>query len=118
MKINSVCALLMCLLISSCSEQPPAASDTASADPKLQLLRLGQSRAVSCASCHGQQGVSAIAAYPSLAGRSQAELKAALLAYRGGEKTNALMSAQASALSDADIELLSAYFAALPAAKN
>lgn len=116
MKTNSVCALLMCMLISSCSEQPPVASDTV--DPKQQLLRQGQSRAVSCASCHGQQGVSAIAAYPSLAGRSQAELKAALLAYRSGEKTNALMSAQASALSDADIELLSAYFAALPAAKN
>jgi len=118
MKKNSVFALLVSLLISSCSEQPPEASDTTAADPKQKLLRQGQSRAISCVSCHGQQGVSAIAAYPSLAGRSQAELKAALLAYRSGEKTNPLMSAQATALSDADIELLSAYFAALPAAKN
>ena len=68
-----------------------------------------------CASCHGAraqgQGV-----FPKLAGLSAADIKAKLELYRKGEKVGpmtATMAPMAKALSDADVENVSAYIATI-----
>lgn len=112
---------IISLLVLGCSEQVDTSlqNTNAAADPvaaaKQELLNKGKSRAMSCAACHGQKGISNVALYPSLAGRDATELKQLLLAYRSGEKTNPLMSPQAKSLSDEDIDLLAKYYAALAA---
>lgn len=82
-----------------------------------QLLQQGSQRARSCAACHGPQGISRQALYPSLAGQPAEQLAQALREYRDGTRKNALMSPQARGLSEADIELLAAFYALLPAPK-
>lgn len=112
---------IISLLVLGCSEQVDTSlqNTNAAADPvaaaKQELLNKGKSRAMSCAACHGQKGISNVALYPSLAGRDATELKQLLLAYRSGQKTNPLMSPQAKSLSDEDIDLLAKYYAALAA---
>lgn len=127
MKNLSLILAAVSILVTGCSEQTDTTaqiseSSTAVADPaavaKQQLLKQGKSRAISCTACHGQQGISNVAMYPSIAGRDAAELKQLLVAYRTGERVNPLMSPQAKALSDADVDLLAEYFAALPAKQN
>ncbi|CAM3914417.1 c-type cytochrome [Rheinheimera salexigens] len=124
MKKLSLILAAVSILVTGCSEPTDSsaqvsASATAVADPavvaKQQLLNQGKSRAISCTACHGLQGISNVAMYPSLAGRDAAELKQLLVAYRTGEKVNPLMSPQAKALSDADVDLLAKYFSVLPA---
>lgn len=111
--------LLLSGLSSSCSEPASTAAATETSTPQQQeLLQQGSSRAASCMACHGQQGISTVPLYPSLAGKEQHKLKKALLDYRSGKKVNPLMSPQAKPLTDADIELLSAYFSALPGKKK
>ena len=74
----------------------------------------------SCASCHGADFHSPIdPSYPKLAGQHQDYLRHALIAYRRGNeamngRTNAIMGAQAKALTDQDIENIAAYLHSLP----
>ena len=68
-----------------------------------------------CAACHGKDGNTPIdPAYPKLAGQHADYLVRALLDYKSDQRKNAIMSAQAKALSRADIENLSAFYASLP----
>jgi len=74
----------------------------------------------SCAACHGKDFNSPIdPSYPKLAGQHQDYLRHALIAYRRGNeamngRTNAIMGAQAKALTDQDIENIAAYLHSLP----
>lgn len=64
-----------------------------------------------CQSCHGPGGAKPIAPnYPILAGQHANYLKQAMEGYRSGERKNAVMSAQAAALSDDDVKALALYF--------
>ncbi|WP_050462522.1 c-type cytochrome [Herbaspirillum autotrophicum] len=73
-----------------------------------------------CASCHGKDYNSPIdPSYPKLAGQHVDYLQHALIAYRrGGDamngRTNAIMGAQAKALTDQDIQNIAAYLHSLP----
>ncbi|MBX6420250.1 MAG: cytochrome c [Sinobacteraceae bacterium] len=69
-------------------------------------------RAVVCAACHGQNGVSTLPIYPNLAGQQESYIEHALHAYKNGERKNPIMAAQAAGLSDQDIKELAAWFAA------
>lgn len=71
-------------------------------------------KAVVCAACHGDTGVSPLPMYPSLAGQYRNYLEHSLKEYRSGARKNAIMSAQSTGLTDADIKALAAYFAAQP----
>jgi len=73
----------------------------------------GKGKFGTCAGCHGANGVSASPANPSLAGKDEAYIKAALTAYKTGAKDNATMKAMASSLSEADIDNIAAYVATL-----
>ena len=74
-----------------------------------------------CAACHGADYVkSTDASIPKLAGQHQDYLVQALRQYRAGDsktaalaRNNAIMTGQAKAMSLADIDNISAYFASL-----
>jgi cytochrome c553 len=68
-----------------------------------------------CASCHGAQA-QGMATFPKLAGQSAADLKAKLEKYRKGEKIgpmSATMMPMAKALSDQEVDDVTAYIATL-----
>jgi cytochrome c553 len=68
-------------------------------------------KAAACAACHGPNGAKAILPDAAvLAGQYANYLEHALHEYKSGKRKNAVMAAQAAALSDADIRELAAYF--------
>ena len=73
----------------------------------------GRSKAGACAGCHGNAGVSLGLPGPTLAGQSEAYLVEALMAYKTGKRSNALMKAMVASLSDGDIANVAAYYASL-----
>ena len=78
----------------------------------------GQAKSATCAACHGADGNSINPEWPSLAGQHPQYLVSALQDFKSGGRTNVLMSGQASALSDQEIEDLAAYFAAQEPSKR
>ncbi len=66
-----------------------------------------------CLACHGANGIGIIPLYPNLAGQKAEYLEAQLLAYRSGERKNAIMAPMATSLSDADIKAVAAYYSTL-----
>jgi len=72
----------------------------------------GKAKSAVCAACHGADGNSPSPAFPKLAGQNQDYLLHSLKAYKSGKRKNPIMGAQAATLSDADMENLTAYFAA------
>jgi cytochrome c553 len=70
--------------------------------------------AKTCAACHGADGNSTAPIYPRLAGQYHDYLARALHEYKSGGRQNAIMAGFAKTLSDADIDKLSRYFAAMP----
>lgn len=70
-----------------------------------------QDKAAACAACHGANGVSQNAIYPSLAGQYQDYLANALAAYKSGARKNPIMAGMAAPLSEKDIKALALYFA-------
>lgn len=69
--------------------------------------------AAACAACHGQNGISVNAQWPTLAGQHESYLEHSLRQYKSGARGNAVMVAQASLIADQDIPLLARYFATL-----
>ena len=73
----------------------------------------GKAKAGMCAGCHGSVGISAMDMWPSLAGQKTGYLAKQLKAFRDGSRSDPVMNAQAKALTDADIDNLSAYYNSL-----
>ena len=73
----------------------------------------GKAKAVTCAACHGQNGISIAPTYPNLACQKEDYLISSLNAYRSGARQNPLMQPMAASLTDADIENLAAYYSEL-----
>ncbi|QDQ27535.1 cytochrome c [Chitinimonas arctica] len=71
-----------------------------------------------CASCHLADGNSTNPQYPILAGQHPDYLRKALRDYQSGARSNAIMADQAKALSKAEIDNLSAWFASQPSKLN
>lgn len=75
-------------------------------------------KAATCVACHGVGGAAPILpVYPKLNGQSEAYLVNALKAYRDGQRQGgfaAIMTAQAAALSDEEINELAAYYSEQP----
>lgn len=70
----------------------------------------GKAKSASCAACHGELGVSAIPAFPILAGQKSDYLYHALHDYKTGKRTNPIMAEQVKPLSDQDMRDLAAFF--------
>jgi len=75
----------------------------------------GQAKAQEvCVACHGEQGVSAAAENPHLAGQSGAAIYKQLNDYRTGSRTHQQMTDIAKALDEAVIADVAAYYAGQP----
>jgi cytochrome c553 len=76
----------------------------------------GKAQSMVCASCHGQDGATAIdPSYPQLAGQNERYLARQLNMFQSGERDVALMTAQLIGKSEQDLDDLAAYYASLPA---
>ena len=73
----------------------------------------GKAKSVTCAGCHGAEGVSANPLWPNLAGQKDAYMVKQMKAFRDGARNDPMMSPMAKPLSDADIDNLAAYFSSL-----
>lgn len=88
------------------------ASPSLAAGPKGNVAA-GQEKSKTCAACHGPTGNESLdATYPKLAGQYPEYLAKALRDYKSGERQNAVMAGFAGALSEEDIDDLSAYYGA------
>jgi cytochrome c553 len=86
---------------------PPRRTDTpAAGDPYA-----GVAVTAPCASCHGEDGNSADAKTPRLAGLDAQYLEAAVNAYKDGTRTHEAMRAQVATLRDQDVKDLAAFYA-------
>ncbi|RMH94985.1 cytochrome c [Lysobacter pythonis] len=69
----------------------------------------------SCVSCHGEEGNAPIdPSYPKIGGQYHDYIAHALQRYRDGKREHALMTPQATKLSDQQIADVSAYFGSRP----
>ncbi len=73
----------------------------------------GKAKAVTCAGCHGANGVSAIPVNPNLAGQKEAYLLKQIKAFKDGSRKDPTMNAMAAPLTDADMANIAAYYASL-----
>ncbi len=78
----------------------------------------GKELAESCAGCHGEQGISQIPEYPSLAGQLATYTYKQLRDYADNKRIHMLMNSVAAGLSEQDSADLAVWFASLPTAKN
>ncbi|MDH5488222.1 MAG: c-type cytochrome [Gammaproteobacteria bacterium] len=85
--------------------------DRAQTPPINGKPKSGESAAAACAGCHGNQGVSGNPATPSLAGQDAQYLVTATKAYKDGSRKDETMTGPASALDDATINDLAAFYA-------
>jgi len=74
-----------------------------------------RSLAASCATCHGIDGRPRGSAMPPLAGMKADAMLASLADYRSGRKAGTVMPQIVKGYTDAQLRLVAAYFAALPA---
>ena len=122
--------LLATLALAACSQGDHAATGETHSGPSSSSAGLpsghvmageqlakakGKATGQSCIDCHGADGNAPIdPTYPKLGGQYADYLEHALQAYRSGDRQHALMTPQATNLSDQDIADLGAYFASRP----
>lgn len=70
-------------------------------------------KAQACTACHGNNGVSVNAMWPTLAGQHEDYLLQALNSYRDGTRKDPVMGAQAALIAEEDVAVLAKYFASL-----
>jgi cytochrome c553 len=71
----------------------------------------GKAAAAACAGCHGEGGVSANPATPSLAGQDAQYFADAMRAYKDGSRADPTMKATAASLDDNTLKNLATYYA-------
>jgi cytochrome c553 len=99
------------LLLTSATLLSTAQNANASGD-----VETGKVKAYTCTGCHGIPGYKNVYPtykVPKIGGQNYEYLVIALKAYKAGERDHPTMALQAQALSDQDIEDISAYFASL-----
>ncbi|HVY65806.1 MAG TPA: c-type cytochrome [Gammaproteobacteria bacterium] len=72
----------------------------------------GQTKAATCAACHGPDGNSVTPDWPMLAGQHAAYIVKQLKAFKNGDRQNVTMKPFADMLSDQDMADIAAYFSA------
>jgi len=105
MKSMHLLALLACAIAGSAF-----AAEEGGAAPGKSV----QALAKPCEACHAADGNGTAAQYPRLAGQYHDYLARAMHEYKTGDRQNAIMAGFVKTLSDADIDALARYFAAMP----
>ena len=93
--------LLLALLVAMSGPAMAASGDAS----------VGKKKSVTCAACHGENGVSASPEFPNLAGQYADYLESSIRHYQNGKRKNPIMQAQVKDLKTKDIMDLAAYFA-------
>lgn len=88
--------LLMALISSAWATEAPKISET-------------------CVACHGPNGISANPLWPNIAGQKVDYLEKQLNDFRGGRRSDPLMTPVAKSLSDQDVKTLAEYYSLLSA---
>ncbi len=70
-------------------------------------------KAALCTACHGANGISVNAAWPTLAGQHEDYLLHSLQQYRDGTRSDPVMTAQAQLIAEEDLAALARYYAQL-----
>ncbi|MCK6597788.1 MAG: c-type cytochrome [Bdellovibrionaceae bacterium] len=65
---------------------------------------------ITCAGCHGTEGISNNPLWPNLAGQKKEYLSKQLLAFKNQDRKDPLMNPIASSLNEKDIELIAEHF--------
>ena len=73
-------------------------------------IEAGKAKALSCAMCHGANGISQMPGAPNLAGQPAIYVAEQLKNFRSGKRSNEIMSVIAKPLSDTEISDLAAWF--------
>ena len=76
----------------------------------------GKAKSTICATCHGADGIAIAPIYPNLKGQQEAYIVSSIKAYKSGKRQggmSAIMAPQATALSEADIADLAAYYSSM-----
>lgn len=73
----------------------------------------GKKKSEPCKACHGENGMSATADFPNLAGQHQDYMSHVLTHYKNGKRKNPIMQGQVANLTQRDIDDLTAYYASL-----
>jgi cytochrome c553 len=95
---------LMLATLATFDWQSAWAGDVAAARTKVQTM---------CQVCHGADGVAVVPGAANLSGQQKEYLVTQLRAFRSGSRVEAQMSVVAKTLSDADIENLAEWYAAI-----
>lgn len=116
-----ILAALSGLVFSTVAQAEPA-SKVAWTPEQLNFLKKGnrangEKLAVTCSGCHGEQGVSQVPNYPSLAGQLATYTYKQLQDYKTGHRKHELMGPMVTGLSDQDMADLAAWFSSLPTPK-
>lgn len=73
-------------------------------------IEAGKTKSAVCAACHGVDGNSANAAWPSLAGQHASYIYKQLKDFKEGRRVNASMTAMVALLNDTDMKNVAAYY--------
>jgi len=73
----------------------------------------GRALAATCTTCHGTDGRSVGGVPPSLAGQNRAVLLQQLMDFKSGKRPGTIMPQHAKGYTDAQLEQIAAYFAAV-----
>ncbi|HEX5047644.1 MAG TPA: c-type cytochrome [Gammaproteobacteria bacterium] len=91
--------------------QPVLAQTGETAAPAAGNIEAGKTKSMTCAACHGADGNSVSAMWPSLAGQHAAYIVRQLKAFKNGERDDVTMKPFAMMLSEQDMLDVAAYFA-------
>ncbi len=83
------------------------------ASPVAALAASAPPGAASCSGCH-PAGAKVETPVPRLAGRSAADIAAAMRAFRSGERSGTVMGRIAKGFSDDEVQAIAAWYAAQP----
>ena len=97
------------LLVALCAAGTVAA-EAASGEPREPDPAAGRELATTCAACHGGDGNSVIAAYPSLAGQNARYLLRQMQLIRDGTRPAPLMAGQLDSLTDANLADIASHY--------
>jgi sulfide dehydrogenase cytochrome subunit len=104
------------LVAIACLTGPAHAADAlAPSAPPMPADLHARSLAATCAACHGTDGRAATdSSLPGLAGTPAPQLAAQMKAFKDGSRAGRMMPQLAKGFSDAQIDVLAAWFAAAP----
>jgi len=104
--LNDEALVKLAAYFASLDPAPSNPSNVAMSDP----VRSGQAAAAACAGCHGDDGVTKTAGFPSLVGLDPQYLVAAMKAYRSGQRKSDLMKSMVASVADAAMNNIALYY--------